>query len=74
VGPRRAVANAISARQEARPTDWKAEWNGCFSKSASDPKAIRDAYKRVMEAFATDIGVHPTFVVPRSGGIPGNIK
>jgi hypothetical protein len=61
-------------RQEARPTDWKAEWNGCFSTSASDPKAIRNAYKKVMEAFATDIGVHPTFVVPRSGGIPGNIK
>ncbi len=61
-------------REEARPNDWKAEWNECFSDTASDPKAIRAAYKRVMEAFATDIGVHPSFVVPHSGGIPGNIK
>ena len=61
-------------RQEARPTDWKAEWNECFSDSASDPTAVKGAYKRVMEAFATDIGVHPSFVVPHSGGIPSNIK
>jgi len=61
-------------RQEARPTDWKDEWNECFSSSASDPKAIRDAYKKVVEAFVADIEVHPSFVVPHSGGIPGNIK
>jgi hypothetical protein len=61
-------------RKQARPNDWKAEWNECFSASASDPKAIRTAYKRVMEAFAVDIGVHPSFVVPPSGRVPGNIK
>jgi hypothetical protein len=61
-------------RQEARPKDWNTEWNDCFSSPASDPEAIRNAYKKVMEAFAADIGVHPSFVVPQSGGIPGNIK
>jgi hypothetical protein len=60
-------------RKEARPNDWKAEWNECFSDCASDPKSIKAAYKKVMEAFATDIGVHPSFVVPHSGRIPGNI-
>jgi hypothetical protein len=61
-------------RQEARPNDWKTEWNECFSHSVSDAKAIKAAYKKVMEAFAADIGVHSSFVVPHSGGIPGNIK
>ena len=59
-------------RSQARP-DWKNEWNECFSENPSDPQAIRAAYSRVMEAFATDIGVHPSFVVPRPGHVPGNI-
>jgi hypothetical protein len=61
-------------RQETRPTDWNVEWNECFSTSLSEPEAIRDAYKRVMQAFAADIGVHPSSVVPDSGGVPGFIK
>jgi hypothetical protein len=61
-------------REKARPNEWKAEWKECFSDSASDPKAIRAAYKEIMEAFAVDIGVHPSFVVPHSGRVPGNIK
>lgn len=61
-------------RVEANPNNWKPEWKEYFSASASDPKAIKDAYRKVMEAFATDIGMHPSFVVPHSGGIPHNIK
>lgn len=60
-------------RKEARPTDWKAEWENCFSSSVSDPKEIRSSYKELMEAFATDIGVHTSFVVAPSGRIPHNI-
>jgi hypothetical protein len=61
-------------RQEACPTDWKTDWNACLSSAASDPNAIRAAYKKVMEAFAADIGVNPSFIVPHSGPVPGNIK
>ena len=61
-------------RQEARPSDWNPEWNEYFSDSPSDPKAIGPAYKKVMEAFAADIGVHPPFVVPHSAVVPANIK
>jgi len=61
-------------RQQARSADWKKEWNDCFSSSAVDPQLIRISYKRIMEAFAKDIGVHSSFVVPHSGDIPGNIR
>ncbi len=61
-------------RQQARPNDWKVEWNECFNAPASDPKAIQDAYIEVMQLFATDIGVHSSFVVPRTGRIPANIQ
>jgi len=62
-------------RCEARPTDWKSEWNVCFAdrESVSDPHAIKDAYRQVMRALAVDMGVHPSFVIPHSGRIPGNI-
>ena len=61
-------------RQESRPNDWKQEWSEYFSDEVSDPGTIRTAYKRIMEAFAADIGVHPSYVVPRSGDIPANIR
>lgn len=63
-------------RQEAKGTEWKVEWNECFSEnnSVSDPQLIKDAYKKIMEIFALDIGVHPSFVVPHSGRIPKSIK
>lgn len=61
-------------RQEARPNAWKEEWSECFSASVSEPRAIRDAYEKIMEAFAADIGVHPSYVVPKSGRVPANIS
>jgi hypothetical protein len=61
-------------RQEAGPQDWKEEWAECFSSSISNPELIRNSYRKVMEAFAVNIGVHPSFVVPHSGGVPGNIN
>ena len=60
-------------RKDARPADWNTEWDGCFSDSVSDPKEIRNSYAQLMEIFATDIGVHSSFVVPPSGRIPHNI-
>jgi len=63
-------------RQQARAGDWNSKWENCFAGDAddiSDPKVIRSAYKRVMEAFARDIGVHAEFVVPPTGRIPSNI-
>jgi hypothetical protein len=61
-------------RQQARQSDWQAEWNDCFSSSPSDPKAIRTAYVEVMHEFASNIGVHPSFVIPPSGRTPHNIR
>lgn len=61
-------------RQEALEDSWKSDWNQLFSISTSDPKEIRKSYAKIMEAFATDIGVHPTFIIPPSGRIPANIK
>jgi hypothetical protein len=64
----------LQRRKEARPNDWKEEWAECFSNSESDPKEIRRTYFKIIESFAVDIGVHPSFVVPLSGGVPGNIR
>lgn len=64
----------LERRKEANQSEWKVEWEECFSKNASDPKDIRDMYREIMESFATDIGVHPSFTVPHSGGVPGNIR
>ncbi len=61
-------------RKDARSREWKAEWAECFSNSESDPKQIRNSYRKIMETFADDIGVYPSFVVPHSGGVPGNIR
>lgn len=61
-------------RQQARPNDWKVEWNEYFGNSPADPKAIRGAYVEVMQLFATNIGVHSSFVVPHSGRLPVNIR
>jgi len=60
-------------RRDARPKDWNAEWEACFSSDPTEPPLVREAHKRVMEAFARDIGVHGSFVVPPSGGIPSNV-
>ncbi|MES2877358.1 MAG: hypothetical protein V4713_02965 [Pseudomonadota bacterium] len=61
-------------RQQARPNDWNLEWDQFFSRSPSDPKLIRCAYVEVMQIFATDMGIHSTFVIPYSGTIPSNIQ
>lgn len=61
-------------RKQARPSDWKVEWNGCFSSVPSDPKTIRTAYVEVMQFFSSDIGVHQLATVPHSGRVPKNIR
>jgi hypothetical protein len=61
-------------RREARAKDWKTEWDEYFSESVADTAEIRAAYKRVMEVFAQDIGVHATFAVPVSGRVPANVR
>lgn len=58
-------------RKEGRPTDWKTEWESCFSADTAEPHAVRAAYTRVMEAFSKDIGVHAA-AIPLSGRPPNN--
>ena len=60
-------------RQEGYADKWDIQWQANFSDSISDPAAIKAAYKRVMEAFAQDIGVHSSFAIPSSGEVPFNI-
>ncbi len=61
-------------RQQAKDDGWKTEWIECFSNSESDPAQIRAAYHNIIQSFIGDIGVHPSFIVPYSGGVPGNIR
>ena len=61
-------------RLESRATDWNSDWDKYFDSEVSHPDAIRTAYQRVMVAFAQDIGVHSSFVVPPSGAAPFNIR
>lgn len=61
-------------RKEAHGNGWKDQWADCFSESGSDPQQIRLAYSSIMEAFAVDLGVHPSFVIPGSGRVPVNIR
>jgi hypothetical protein len=56
----------IKRRREARPDDWKPEWEELFSTTISEPDDVRNAYRHVMEVFARDIGVHASFVIPTS--------
>lgn len=66
------LRTAFHRRQEGRPNDWDTEWETCFSTKVVEPASVRAAYHRVMEAFASDIGVHATFVAPLSGEPPAN--
>jgi len=61
-------------RRESRANNWNSDWDAFFGDNPSDPKAIQVAYRRVMAAFAQDIGVHSSFIVPPTGRIPFNIK
>jgi hypothetical protein len=61
-------------RQEARAKDWNNDWNSYFSEDVSDPEAIQAAYKRVMGAFAQDIGVNTSVTVPPTGRVPANVR
>lgn len=61
-------------RSQARAKDWEIEWDEYFSANVADPHEIRSAYKRVMEAFAQEIGVHAAFAVPVSEKVPANVR
>jgi hypothetical protein len=61
-------------RRQARPNDWRKDWDSCFGDSLSDARGIQSAYKTLMEAFASDIGVHDAGVIPGSGRVPTNIR
>jgi hypothetical protein len=54
-------------RREARSEGWHSDWEKYFSQQVTDPTSVRAAYRRVMDAFASDIGVHATFILPHSG-------
>jgi hypothetical protein len=61
-------------RKEARSADWHDEWDSYFSVAPTDPREIRRVYRSLMEAFAADIGVHDSYMVPHSGRVPENIR
>jgi len=61
-------------RRQSRLKEWNIEWNENFSADVSSPIAIQAAYKRVMSAFAEDIGVNSSFAVAPSGRVPKNIE
>jgi len=61
-------------RKEASGAKWDGGWDQLFSDEASDPKAIRESYREIMEAFAADLGVVTAPSVPASGRVPGNIR
>jgi hypothetical protein len=68
------LRSEFKRRKEAWDAKWDAGWEQLFSDEASDPKAVRAAYRDVMEAFAADLGVLAEPRVPHSGRVPGNIK
>lgn len=68
-----ALRTQVMRRQQSRASNWNTEWDAFFSQNPSDPTEIRLAYQRIMQAFAEDIGVNSSFVVPSSGRIPSNI-
>jgi len=51
------LRSRFERRREARPNDWKSEWEACFSNEASEPTLVHEAYQRVVHAFSRDIGV-----------------
>lgn len=61
-------------RKASRPHDWRPEWEPLYCDEASALADVRAAYDRVMRAFATDIGVHDSFVIPPTGKSPQNIR
>lgn len=61
-------------RREAAGDAWKPSWNDCFSQEPSDPKEIREAYKRIMHVFSKDIGLSSAFIQQPVGRVPGNIS
>jgi len=54
-------------RRDAKGDAWCREWETCFSENVSEPRVVRDAYARVMKAFAQDIGVCEMSCSPVSG-------
>jgi hypothetical protein len=68
------LRTGFERRMQAAGAAWKVEWSECFSAAPSAPALIQDSYKRVMEAFARDIGVHESFAIPPPSGIPTNIR
>ncbi len=67
------LRTTFGRRKEAR-ADWIQEWDGCFSREASDAAEVGRAYAEVMQAFATDIGVNAAFLAPPTGNLPANIR
>lgn len=67
------LKTSFERRREARPVDWKTEWEGLFADAPSTPSDIRKAYARVMVSFAENIGVHDSFAIPETGTPPENV-
>lgn len=60
-------------RHESRDSNWKKDWEHCFSPNVTDPDKIVDAYKLVMDSFTKEIGVHAEYNVQNTGKVPENV-
>jgi len=68
------LRSQFKRRKDVWGAKWDVGWEQLFSDEASDPQAVRAAYREVMQAFAADLGVVPVPSVPHSGQVPGNIR
>lgn len=68
------LKSLMERRKEANPASWDSDWDEMFSREASNPKEIRQAYADVMTCFAEEIGINDGFSIPSSFRIPKNIR
>lgn len=55
-------------------SEWSASWDQIFSKDVSDPKEIRQAYKRIINCFSEEIGLASSEQELSISRVPNNIK
>ena len=62
-------------RKEAQP-EWHDDWERyyCDSQDVTDPRQIQEAYAKVMNEFATSIGVSENVDTRTTGRLPRNIR
>ena len=64
----------MERRKEAYPKEWQEDWNICFGSSPTPLTDIKNAYVKVMESFAREIGVHDSYFIPVLKTNPINVR